>query len=133
MTKSTASLICLSLFYLLYLFLVLSGVIFCKQKMTPHTLSNILEQIFKFIIVIAVLPILLKYGTIVAVCGYILINIISEIISIIIFIIFTKRFTIQKKDIKPDPETIKEILAIGLPSVGGRIIGNIGFSLNQLS
>lgn len=127
--RAQLPLICLS-FILPFISIssIIRGYFFGKQKMTPHTLSNILEQIFKFIIVIAVLPILLKYGTIVAVCGYILINIISEIISIIIFLLFLpKRFTIQKKDIKPDPETIKEILAIGLPSVGGRIIGNIGF------
>lgn len=127
--RAELPLICLS-FILPFISIssIIRGYFFGKQKMTPHTLSNILEQIFKFVIVIAILPILLKYGTIVAVCGYILINIISEIISIIIFLLFLpKRFSIHKKDIKPDPETIKELLAIGLPSVGGRIIGNIGF------
>ncbi|MDD2505265.1 MAG: oligosaccharide flippase family protein [Bacilli bacterium] len=107
---------------------IIRGYFFGKQKMMPHTLSNVIEQIFKFLIVILVLPHLLKFGTIIAVSGYILINIVSEIISIIVFLLFLpKKFSIVKEDIKPDLGTIKEVLSISLPSVGGRIIGNIGF------
>ena len=96
--------------------------------MMPHTMSNVLEQFFKFFIVILVLPHLMKYDIVFAVSGYILISIVSETISIIIFLLYLpKKFKIEKKDIKPDTGTIKEVLSIGLPSVGGRIIGNIGF------
>lgn len=112
---------------------IIRGYFFGKQQMMPHTMSNILEQFFKFFIVILILPHLLKYGIIFAVSGYILISIISEIISIIIFLLYLpKNFTIKKEDIKPDTGTIKEVLTIGLPSVGGRIIGNIGFFLEPI-
>ena len=112
---------------------IIRGYFFGKQQMLPHSLSNILEQFFKFFIVIAVLPHLLKYGTVAAVCGYILISIITETISIIIFLFFLpKNFTIVKEDIKPDAGTIKDVLSISLPSVGGRIIGNVGYFLEPI-
>ena len=112
---------------------IIRGYFFGKQQMMPHTMSNVLEQFFKFFIVILVLPHLLKHGIVFAVSGYILISIISETISIIIFLLYLpKNFTIKKEDIKPDTGTIKEVLSIGLPSVGGRIIGNIGFFLEPI-
>lgn len=132
--RAQLPLICLS-FVLPFISIssIIRGYFFGKQKMMPHTLSNILEQFFKFFIVLAVLPFLLKFGTVIAVSGYILISIISEIISIIIFLLFLpKKFKISKEDIKPDYGTIRDLLSIGLPSVGGRIIGNIGFFLEPI-
>ena len=65
--------------------------------------------------------------------GYILISIISETFSIIIFLLYLpKNFTIKKEDIKPDLGTIKDVLSIGLPSTGSRIIGNIGYFLEPI-
>lgn len=127
-------LICLSLVLpFISISSIIRGYFFGKQKMMPHTLSNIIEQLFKFFIVILVLPHLLKYGTIVSVSGYILINIVSEIISIIVFLLFLpKNFKIKKDEIKPDLETIKDVLRVGLPSVGGRLIGNIGYFLEPI-
>lgn len=107
---------------------IIRGYFFGKQQMMPHSISNIIEQLFKLFIVITILPHLLKYGTITAVCGYILISIISETISIIVFLLYLpKNFKIERKDIKPDIGTIKDVLSIGIPSVGSRIIGNIGY------
>lgn len=107
---------------------IIRGYFFGKQQMMPHSISNIIEQLFKLFIVLVILPHLLKYGTIVAVCGYILISILSETISIVVFLLYLpKNFKIERKDIKPDFRTIKDVLAIGLPAVGSRIIGNIGY------
>jgi stage V sporulation protein B len=107
---------------------IIRGYFFGKQQMMPHSISNIIEQLFKLFIVLVILPHLLKYGTIVAVCGYILISILSESISIVVFLLYLpKNFKIERKDIKPDFGTIKDVLAIGLPAVGSRIIGNIGY------
>jgi len=112
---------------------IIRGYFFGKQQMMPHSISNIIEQLFKLFIVIVILPHLLKYGTIVAVCGYILISILSETISIIVFLLYLpKGFVIKKADIKPDFGTIKDVLAISLPSVGSRIIGNIGYFLEPI-
>jgi len=107
---------------------IIRGYFFGKQKMLPHTISNVIEQIFRLLIIIIFLPKILKYGTTFTVSMYILFNIISEIISIIVFLLFApKNFTIQKKDLKPDIKTIKEILSIAIPTTSSRIIGNIGY------
>lgn len=107
---------------------IIRGYFFGKQQMMPHTISNIIEQLFKLFIVIIVLPKLIKHGIIFAVTVYILISIISETISIIVFLLYLpKGFTIKKEDLKPDIGTIKDVLKIGIPSVSSRIIGNIGY------
>mgnify|MGYP004506641861 FL=1 len=107
---------------------IIRGYFFGKQQMMPHTISNIIEQLFKLFIVIIILPKLIKHGIIFAVTGYILISIISETISIIVFLLYLpKGFSIKKEDLKPDIGTIKDVLKIGIPSVSSRIIGNIGY------
>ena len=107
---------------------IIRGYFFGKQQMMPHSISNIIEQLFKLFIVLIVLPKLIKYGTVFAVTGYVLISIISEAISIIVFLLYLpKGFTIKKEDLKPDYGTIKEVLRIGIPSTSSRIIGNIGY------
>ncbi len=107
---------------------IIRGYFFGKQQMMPHTISNIIEQLFKLFIVIIILPKLIKHGIIFAVIGYILISIISETISIIVFLLYLpKGFTIKKEDLKPDIGTIKDVLKISIPSVSSRIIGNIGY------
>ncbi|MBQ3021369.1 MAG: oligosaccharide flippase family protein [Bacilli bacterium] len=107
---------------------IIRGYFFGKQKMLPHTISNIIEQIFRLLIIVIFLPKLLKYGTILTVSVYILFNIISEIISIIVFLMFLpKNFTINKKDLKPDITVVKDVLSIAIPTTSSRIIGNIGY------
>ena len=107
---------------------IIRGYFFGKQKMFPHTLSNIIEQIFRLLLIILFVPKILKYGKILTVSIYILLNILSEILSIIIFLFFTpKNFTIRKDDLIPDIKIIKEILSIAIPTTSSRIIGNIGY------
>ena len=112
---------------------IIRGYFFGKQQMLPHSISNILEQLFKLFIVIIILPKVLIYGPVVAVTVYVLISIISELISIIVFLLFLpKGFSIKNADIKPDLGTVKEVLSISIPSVGGRLIGNIGYFLEPI-
>ena len=107
---------------------IIRGYFFGKQKMMPHTISNIIEQLFRLILIIIILPHILKYGTVFTVTIYILLNIISEIISIIIFLIFApKNFIIKRNDLYPDITLIKDILSIAIPTTSSRIIGNIGY------
>lgn len=107
---------------------IIRGYFFGKQQMFPHTLSNIIEQLFRLILIIILLPKILKYGTIITVSVYILLNILSEIISIIVFLFFApKNFSIKKKDLTPDITIIKDILSIAIPTTSSRIIGNVGY------
>lgn len=107
---------------------ILKGYFYGKQKMFPHTLSNVIEQIVRIILIYAFIPTLANKGITYSVLGLILISIASETASIVTFLLFApKKFKINKKDLKPDLSTTKEIMNISLPTVSSRLIGNIGF------
>ena len=107
---------------------ILRGYFFGKQKMIPHVISNIFEQIIRLILTIIIIPHLLDKSLIFAVSGLVLVNIFSELASILILFLFLpKNFSLKKKDIKPDISNVKEILEIALPTTGGRLIGSIGY------
>lgn len=107
---------------------ILRGYFFGKQNMMPHTISNIVEQVARLVIILLFLPRLVSMGPVFGVCGYILLSIISEFISIVIFLIYLpKSFTISMSDLKPDLNTTKEVMDLCIPTVGGRIIGNIAY------
>lgn len=107
---------------------ILRGYFFGKQKMLPHTMSNIIEQVARLGIIVLFLPKLVKYGPIYGVCGFILLSIISEFISIVVFLLYLpKNFTIKKEDLKPDLKTTKEVMDLCIPTVSGRIIGNVAY------
>ena len=107
---------------------ILKGYFYGKQKMTPHTISNIIEQIVRLALIFLIIPKLIHMGIVYSVMGLILISIASELASILTFLIFLpKKFKITKQDLKPDMKTSKEILSISIPTVSGRLIGNIGF------
>ena len=107
---------------------IIRGYFFGKQKMFPHTLSNVIEQLFRLVLILIFLPKILKYGSVFTVSIYILFNILSEIISIIVFLLFApKNFSINKKDLKPDISVVKDVMAIAIPTTSSRIIGNIGY------
>ena len=96
--------------------------------MVPHTISNILEQIVRIFLIFLIIPGLVEKGIVYSVMGLILISIASELASILTFLFFLpKKFKITKQDLKPDMKTTKEILSISIPTVSGRLIGNVGF------
>lgn len=112
---------------------IIRGYFFGKQKMIPHVTSNLFEQITRLIITIVITPHLLKYEMSATITGLILYNIISELLSIIILIIFIpKNVTIKKSDIKPNPTNIKDTLEISIPTTTGRIINSIGGFLEPI-
>lgn len=107
---------------------IIKGYFYGKQKMLPHTISNIIEQITRLVLIYLIIPPLIDKGIVLAVIGLILLSIASETASIITFLCFLpKKFTIRKEEIRPDFGTIKSILNISLPTVSSRLIGNIGF------
>lgn len=107
---------------------ILRGYFFGKQRMIPHTISNIIEQIVRMIVILLLLPILVKKGPVYAVSGFVLLSAVSEFVSIVVFLIYLpKNFTINKNEIKPDISTTKEILNLSLPTISGRLVGNIAY------
>lgn len=107
---------------------ILRGYFFGKEKMIPHVISNIVEDIVRLIIIAIGVPIFLIKGIEYAIFFIIISNIVSEITSILILFLFLpKNFSISKKDFKPKKQNIKDVFSISLPTTGSRLIGNIGY------
>lgn len=112
---------------------ILRGYFFGKQKMIPHVVSNITEQITRLVLITITIPTLLNKSLVYAVSGLILVNVISELCSsLVLFFFLPKKFKLRKKDIIPDPLNLKAVLNISLPTTGGRIIGSIGYFLEPI-
>lgn len=106
---------------------------FGKQRMLPHIISNILEDIVRLLIMLIGIPIFIKKGISYTVCFIILSNVISEIASILVLFFFLpKKIKIKKSDLKPSKLYIKESLSIGIPNTTGRFIGSIGYFLEPI-
>ena len=107
---------------------ILRGYFFGKQKMIPHVVSNIIEDLVRLIIMIIGIPLFLKKGLDDAITFIVLSNIISELTSIfVLFFFLPKNFSIKKEDFKPARSSIKDIFEISLPTTASRLIGSIGY------
>ena len=112
---------------------MLRGYFFGKQRMLPHVISHIIEQTIRLILTIILIPVLLEINIIYAVTFLVLVNMISEFISIIVLLFFMPKYiVITKEDIKPNRNNIKNILDISIPNTSTRLIGNIGYFLEPI-
>ncbi len=106
---------------------ILRGYFFGKERMIPHVISNITEDVVRLIIIAIGIPIYLTKGLEFAVAFIVLSNIFSELTSILILFVFLpKNFKLSTKDFIPQKTYIKDVLDISLPSTGSRLIGSIG-------
>lgn len=107
---------------------ILRGFFFGKEKMIPHVVSNLAEQIVRLLFMIFILPFIKNKGIVFATTSLILINVLSELISSIVLIFFLpKTFKIEKKDLKPSFKSSKNVLDTALPTTITRIIGTISY------
>ncbi len=112
---------------------MLRGFFFGKEKMTPHVISHLIEQIVRLILMLTVIPYFKNQGTIKSTTFLILINVLSELCSSLVLIFFLpKHFTIKKIDLKPDFHYLRNILSISIPTTATRIIGTIGYFLEPI-
>ena len=112
---------------------ILRGYFFGKQRMIPHVVSNVTEDIVRLIIIILGLPLFLSRGVEIAVAFIVLSNIFSELTSIIVLFFFIpKGFKLEKDDFMPQKKNVKNILNIALPTTSSRLIGNIGHFLEPI-
>jgi len=80
-----------------------------------------------------IIPPLIAKSVIHAVLGLILLSIITEIASVLIFLFFLpKKIALKKNDLKPSLTIAKDIIGISAPTVSSRLIGNIGFFLEPI-
>lgn len=106
---------------------LLRGYFFGKENMLPQVLSNILEQIVRLVLTIYFIPTLLKYSLIASVTGVVLINIVSELSSVILLILFIPKGKISLTDFKPNKKILKDVLDISIPTTGSRLIGSLAY------
>lgn len=105
---------------------IIKGYFFGKERMFPHTLSNIIEQLTRLALTYFYIPNLLDFGLNIAIVGVVLINIISEFVSIIVLLLFLpKNEIVNKEDFKMDKVILKDVLNISIPSTGSRLIGSL--------
>ncbi len=105
---------------------------FAKQRMYPHVITNIIEDLVKLIFVIIGIPFFLSKGIEYAIAFVILSNIFCELSSIIIFIFLIPSFKCKSKELKSNIKNIKELFKISLPTTGSRLIGSIGYFLEPI-
>ncbi len=106
---------------------------FGKEKMAPHVISNLVEDIVRLTLMIIGIPFFLPKGLEYAVCYIILSNVISEGASILILFLFLpKKFQLKKEDLVPRKDYMKESLSIGIPNTTGRLLGSIGYFLEPI-
>ena len=107
---------------------VLRGYFFGKQKMIPHVVSNVTEDLIRLIVISIGVPIFLKKGIEFAAAFIVLSNVISELTSIfVLFFFLPKSFKIKKSDLTFNRQNIRDVLGISLPTTGSRLIGNVGY------
>lgn len=112
---------------------ILKGYFFGKEEMLPSSLSNIVEQLARLILTISFIPKLMILGLSVAIVGVVLINVISEFISILVLLIFIpKRAKIYISDFKFDASIFKDLVNISVPTTGSRLIGSLSFFLEPI-
>lgn len=106
---------------------------FGKERMVPHVVSNLVEDVVRLLLMIVGIPFVIDKGLNIAVCYIILSNIISETASIIVLFLFLpKKLVIKRGDLKPDKSYVSECLSIGIPNTTGRLIGSIGYFLEPI-
>ena len=111
---------------------ILKGYFYGNENMTPFVISNIIEQIIRLLLIIFLIPKLMPLGVKIATAGVVLINILSELSSIICLILFIPNKKININDFKLNKTILKDILNISIPTTGSRLIGSISYFLEPI-
>lgn len=107
---------------------IIKGYFLGKQRTMPYMISNVLEQVFRLILIFLFLPPIAKLSPLYAVSSLMLLTIFSETFSIIIFLFFLpKNVVIKKNDLLFNHSISSDILSLSIPSTSSRLIGNIGY------
>lgn len=104
---------------------ILRGYYFGKQRMIPHVITLIIEDLIRLILIIIFLPSVNN-----KISFLILISIVSELSSIVILLKLIPNKNISINDFKLT--NIKKVLNISIPTTISRIIGNIGYFLEPI-
>lgn len=106
---------------------IIKGYFYGKEKVFPCSFSNIIEQLVRLFLTLFVVSYMVKYGLVTAVTSVVLINVLSELSSIIILMLFLPKEKIVLNDFNRDNHLLKEILGISIPTTMARMIGSITY------
>ena len=103
------------------------------ENVVPIIISNVLEELFKLVMILLFLEKMIGYGIIYGTTFYLLINLLCEIISfIILFIFIPKKIKISKLSYKYDHKCASGLLKISVPTLAGKLVGSFGFFLEPI-
>lgn len=112
---------------------VLRGYFQGKQNMRPTAYSQVIEQVVRITLVAVLTSMFLPLGVEYAAAGAMISVVIGELASLV-FMLFlfkiNKRMKIRKGFIQyllQGKETLKDLLAISLPTTGSRLIGSVSY------
>lgn len=112
---------------------IIKGYYWGKQRMGIYILSNIVEQIVRIAILLWLIPICLNKSLVLTVSVIILVNMLSELSSIVVMLFgLPKGVSISHEDIKLQKNEVKEILGISIPMTSSKIIGCIAHFLEPI-
>lgn len=104
---------------------------FAKERMIPHVFSNVLEDLWKLLLIIFGMNLFL--GSVEQSLTFLMMtNILCEFSSIIIFLFCFPKFTITKKDCKLHKSTLKDIFKIAIPTTLSRLVGSVTYFLEPV-
>lgn len=110
---------------------VIRGYFQGRQNMKPAAYSQILEQLVRITLIAVLTNWFLPFGIEYAAAGAMLASVLGELISFIYLFAafkFKKKFKVRKNfflQIKKGKKTFQELMSIGLPTLGSRLIGNL--------
>ena len=108
------------------------GFLHGKEDMMPNSVSNIIEEIVKILLIATVIPVVIIKSNISALIAVILFNIVTELISISITSKVIKRKYVKDETSKKNNKIIKDIVSISMPTTSIRLISSIGFFLEPI-
>lgn len=109
-----------------------------RQNMKPAAFSQVLEQVVRIAFIAALTKMFLPYGIEFAAAGAMFASILGELLSLLyLFVSFKrkKKFKVRKKffaELKEGRKTFQELMRIGLPTLGSRLIGNLSWFLEPI-
>ena len=111
---------------------IIKGYFWGKQNMMPYMLSNFIEQVVRLIIIILFIDYFLSISLIHGICFIILVNIIGEISSNIIMILFMPRIKIKLSDFKINFNEVRKIMNFCIPVTLSKILSSISYFLEPI-
>lgn len=117
---------------------VIRGYFQGRQNMKPAAYSQVIEQIVRITLIALLTKMFLPYGIEFAAAGAMLASVLGELISLLyLFTTFKlkKKFPVRKsffKHVKEGKKTFGELMGIGLPTLGSRLIGNLSWFLEPI-